>query len=118
MLQRIAILMTAVLSFCLTPLMAENEYAIEAQELAPVHPEFIVEQETIKPGRPFWIGIRLTLDKKWHAYWKNPGDAGMAPAVEWKLPEGYMVRELVWPVPKRFSLNDAISFGYEDELIL
>ncbi len=29
------------------------------------------------------------MEKHWHTYWINPGDAGLATRVDWTLPEGY-----------------------------
>jgi thiol:disulfide interchange protein len=84
----------------------------------PVQAEMIVEHKSVQPLTPFWVGVRLNLDSGWHAYWKNPGDAGMAPQIEWDLPEGYAVEEILWPSPKKFTAMDAIGFGYDEEVIL
>jgi thiol:disulfide interchange protein len=84
----------------------------------PVTVEIMNEQETIQPGRPFWIAVRFNIDTLWHAYWKNPGSAGMAPTIDWSLPEGFTVEQLLWPTPNRFFIGSAVSFGYEKELVL
>lgn len=86
--------------------------------IEPVHAEIIVEQESIQPGQPFWVGVKLKLDDKWHAYWKNPGDAGMAPMIDWQLPEGFAAGEILWPTPQKYTLNEAVGFGYAEEVIL
>lgn len=84
----------------------------------PVVVSLISEEESIQPGHPFWVAIRLEIDEQWHTYWKNPGDAGMAPVVTWNLPEGYRASELQWPIPNRFALSSVVGFGYEHEMIL
>lgn len=84
----------------------------------PVQAEMIFEHSSIQPKTPFWVGIRLQLDEGWHAYWKNPGDAGMPPQIDWQLPEGFEVSDIHWPKPTKFTAMDAIGFGYEDEVIL
>ncbi len=84
----------------------------------PVHAEIIYEKQSIQPGQPFWAGIRLSMDPGWHAYWKNPGDAGMTPDIQWSLPEGYQTSDLHWPTPTKFTAMDAVGYGYEDEVIL
>jgi len=84
----------------------------------PVAIELIAEQDSIQPGTPIWIAIRFKMDDHWHAYWKNPGDAGMAPVVSWNLPEGFKAEPLVWPTPKRFVLGTSVGFGYENDLVL
>lgn len=98
---------------------SDESSAIELMtDAEPVKASLISEEDSIQPGRPFWIGIRLAIDSHWHAYWKNPGDAGMAPNVSWSLPDGFEVSALQWPTPKRFMLNSTVGFGYEDELVL
>ncbi|ADI37491.1 putative thiol:disulfide interchange protein [Waddlia chondrophila 2032/99] len=84
----------------------------------PVQAELIYESRSIRPDTPFWVGVRLKLDDGWHAYWKNPGDAGMPPQIEWTLPEGFSISDIQWPSPKKFTAMEAIGFGYEDEVIL
>ncbi len=82
----------------------------------PVSVQLVSEDKTILPGAPFWVAINMKMDPTWHAYWKNPGDAGMAPAVEWHLPEGFSAGTLQWPTPKRLELSSIVGFGYEDEV--
>lgn len=99
-----------------TALCAAQEGFDNFQE--PVQAEIIFEHSSIQPKTPFWVGIRLQLDEGWHAYWKNPGDAGMPPQIDWQLPQGFEVSDIHWPSPKKFTAMDAIGFGYEDEVIL
>lgn len=78
----------------------------------------ISEETSIQPGRPFWVAVQLELPPHWHAYWKNPGDAGMPVQVEWDLPPNFTVGELEWPYPQKMEFSGIIGFGYENELIL
>jgi thiol:disulfide interchange protein len=80
--------------------------------------ELIQEDETIQPGQPFWMALRLNIEPGWHAYWKNTGDAGIPLKVEWKLPEGFEAKELQWPFPEKFTVEDMVGFGYEGEVVL
>lgn len=95
--------------------------AVAASELAtgqPVTVALIQEEEGIQPGRPFWVALRLNLEKEWHVYWKNPGDAGIPLKVEWKLPDGFEAGPLQWPFPEKFSVAEMVGFGYEEEVVL
>ncbi len=85
---------------------------------SPLVARLVNEENTVQPGRPFWIAINLTLDKEWHAYWKNPGDAGMALSVSWDQPNDFHAEEFLWPTPQRFNLDTAVGFGYEKEATL
>ncbi len=86
----------------------------------PIKIELITEEESVQPGHPFWVALHFTIDKTWHAYWKNPGDAGMPSAIEWKLPKGFTAGPIEWPLPHKFDSNSSstVSFGYEGELWL
>jgi thiol:disulfide interchange protein/DsbC/DsbD-like thiol-disulfide interchange protein len=84
----------------------------------PVQATLIPEEETIQPGHPFWVAIQLKLDNDWHAYWKNPGDAGMAIEIEWQLPTGFVANEIKWPYPQRFDLSSMVGYGYTGEVWL
>jgi thiol:disulfide interchange protein len=80
--------------------------------------ELVQEEETIQPGRPFWVAVHLVMEEGWHVYWKNPGDAGMPLKVEWQLPVGFEAGPLQWPFPMKFTLADMVGFGYEGEVTL
>ena len=79
--------------------------------------ELVSEIAVIRPGQTFDVALRVKLDPHWHVYWKNPGDAGLAPRIEWELPEGFVAGELEFPVPERIvTPPDFISYGYEGEV--
>lgn len=81
----------------------------------PVRARLIAESNSIEPGGSVWLGIHLDQDPGWHTYWKNSGDAGYRTTVEWELPEGFAVSDIVWPAPHRYvEPGDLITFGYSD----
>ena len=81
----------------------------------PIAIELLGEDESIQAGRPFWLAVRLNLKDQWHAYWKNPGDAGFPTTINWTLPAGFEVGEIEWPFPSRFEVGSSIAYGYEKE---
>ena len=55
----------------------------------------------------------------WHTYWKFSGDAGLPTELKWKLPPGWKVGEIQWPVPlKTIDPGDIQTYGYENEVLL
>lgn len=96
------------------PLMG-SEAEVSAE---PIQVEIIHEEESIQPGRPFWIAIRLQHQDEWHTYSKDPGDVGMATTIDWNLPEGFTASSIVWPTPQRFSVDSITGYGYEGEVLL
>jgi len=71
-----------------------------------------------RPGESFTAGLKLKLHEGWHVYWKNPGDAGTAPTLAWKLPPGWKASPLSWPVPQRLQFPPLTNFGYKDGVVL
>lgn len=79
----------------------------------------ISDAEAIKPGQTFSVGVVFDIVDGWHVYWLNPGDAGMAPSLDWSLPDGVKLLDVAWPVPKRYEEPGGIvAFGYADQLVL
>ena len=71
-----------------------------------------------QPGDTLMLGIKFKLEKDWHTYWKNPGDAGEGASIEWDLPQGLSASEILWPGPERIPVDPLMTFGYNDEVIL
>ncbi|MGD9895943.1 MAG: protein-disulfide reductase DsbD family protein [Candidatus Methylacidiphilaceae bacterium] len=80
-----------------------------------VEATLLSETNSVSPGVPFWTAIRLRMEKDWHTYWRNPGDAGSATRIDWKLPEGFQAGPIQWPVPEVISVPPLTSYGYEGE---
>lgn len=72
----------------------------------------------IRPGEKALIAMRFRCDPHFHIYWKNPGDAGQSPAVEWQEKSGTSVGDFVWPGPKLLDQSGVYNFVYEDETLL
>jgi thiol:disulfide interchange protein DsbD len=109
-----ALFAVALLGFLLYPVSAYSEPV----RSGPVVAELVSEMNSIHPGEPFLVAVRLQMDAGWHTYWKNPGDSGLASAVSWDLPSGYSAGALQWPIPRRFESDGAISYGYTGEVLL
>ncbi len=64
------------------------------------------------------LGLQFTLTPGWHVYWKNSGDAGYPPALDFSPTPEVREAELLWPVPERYELpGDLVAFGYEREVV-
>jgi thiol:disulfide interchange protein DsbD len=77
----------------------------------------VSEQAAVSPGQKVRIGLRQRLAPNWHTYWKNPGDAGSPPNIDFNLPEGVTVGEINWPGPDRFIIGPVASYGYSNEIV-
>lgn len=108
-------------SACLvTVLLAMTSLAAIAEPVRRDHAtvELITERPAVAPGERFHVGLRIRHDPEWHTYWINPGDSGLPTRLDWRLPEGVTVGEIVWPAPRRFDLGGVVNFGFEGDLLL
>src|SRR5689334_13567534 len=71
----------------------------------------------ILPGKGFTLGIRMILEPEWHAYWKNPGDAGLPMSAELEDAHGFTAGELRFPTPHKYLSADAALYGYDSEVV-
>ena len=83
-----------------------------------VRAELLADVATVKPGEPFWVGLRQTIRPKWHTYWKNPGESGLPIEIKWTLPAGVTAEPIVWPTPHLFDVSGVINYGYQNETML
>ncbi len=72
----------------------------------------------VRPGEKALIAMRFRCDPHFHIYWKNPGDAGQSPTVEWTEKSGAEIGAFVWPGPKLLDQSGVYNFVYEDETLL
>lgn len=76
------------------------------------------EVDSVQPGRTFWLGLELKMAQGWHVYWKQAGDAGLPPRINWTLPAGFQAGPIAWPYPTRFEAGGVTSYGYHDQVLL
>jgi thiol:disulfide interchange protein/DsbC/DsbD-like thiol-disulfide interchange protein len=84
-----------------------------------VRTELLADTNAIVPGKPFTVGLLLRMAPGWHTYWKFSGDAGLPTELKWKLPPGWKIGEVQWPIPlKTIDPGDIQTYGYVDEVLL
>ncbi len=75
----------------------------------------VAERVAVSPGQSVNLALEMRPDSGWHGYWKNPGDAGAPPRVEWNLPPGWTAGPLLYPVPERMTLLGLVNYVYGDD---
>ena len=78
----------------------------------------ISDTNRVVAGTPFKLGLRLRMAPGWHTYWRNPGDAGIAPDLAFSLPDGAVAGPIAWPAPQRQPEGPLMTYGYSGELLL
>lgn len=89
----------------------------QAQDASAVRADLISPSASIQPGQPLEVAVRFQIKDHWHTYWINGGDAGLATAIEWDLPEGWAASGITWPEPQKIVTGPLVSFGYENEVL-
>ncbi|MET0352222.1 MAG: thioredoxin family protein [Rhizobacter sp.] len=74
--------------------------------------------EGVGPGKPLWLGLSIDHQPKWHTYWKNPGDSGLATTFAWTLPAGVKAGPIEWPVPQPLPFGPLMNHGYDGQVLL
>ncbi|BBM83743.1 protein-disulfide reductase DsbD family protein [Candidatus Uabimicrobium amorphum] len=82
----------------------------------PVDAELVSEQQTIEPGKSFWVSVTFKIDDHWHTYWKNPGSSGLPTTIDWKLPKGVTASDIYWATPMWINASGLVSLAYEHEV--
>jgi len=87
-----------------------------AQEIEPgphVLLQLVPESDTPAAGSDVTLALEGTPKPRWHAYWMNPGDAGIPTRAEWTLPKGMSAGEFSYPVPQRLLIAGLMNYVYE-----
>jgi thiol:disulfide interchange protein len=98
---------------------APDGFGQEYQGKQLVRAELLPDTDAVVPGKPLTVGLLLRMAPAWHTYWKFSGDAGLPSEVKWKLPAGWKIGEIQWPIPlKTIDPGDIQTYGYENEVLL
>jgi len=89
-----------------------------AAETEHLKVQLISDTDAVQPGKPLLLGLRFEMQKQWHIYWRNPGDSGEPPRIQWKLPAGFQAGAVQWPAPERLGTGSVIDYGYRGSVLL
>ena len=64
------------------------------------------------------FGLYFKLKPGWKIYWKNPGQAGYPPTINWDKSKNIEKLEILWPKPKKFEILGMESIGYSGDIVL
>ncbi|MBS4000590.1 MAG: hypothetical protein KGZ71_08920 [Desulfobulbaceae bacterium] len=87
----------------------------KAEDLVKI--ELFTDHLKALPGSTFLLAIKFTIQKDWHTYWVNPGDAGLPTVVELDLPKGWHSSDILFPIPQKIKFDEFANYGYEKEVL-
>ncbi len=85
--------------------------------LAAIHSQvdLVNVSPNVQPGEKVTLALRFKCDPHYHIYWKNPGDAGTPPSINWTDKAGTEPGPLLWPGPTLLDLSGVINFVHADK---
>ena len=97
---------------------AHAEATISSTATGPhIRVSLLSENKQLQPGVN-WLGVFLDPEPDWHTYWRNPGDSGEPPTINWELPAGFIAGDIQWPLPKAIPVAHLVNYGYEGQTLL
>lgn len=82
-----------------------------------VQARLVAERAQVAPGETVDLALVFEIKPGWHTYWRNPGDSGDPPRVQWTLPDGVAAGPLQWPRPEIIPVGPLANYGYSDRAI-
>lgn len=100
--------------------------AASAWASGPAHAQVRVANLVQAEIRPGWVtergtrmaALHLRLATGWKTYWRIPGEAGIAPRLDWSASQNLAEVRVHWPRPVIFDQSGFRSIGYRGELVL
>lgn len=91
--------------------------ASSSADVAHLHVQLVVPSSALVRGGPNDAGLYFKMEQGWHVYWKNAGDAGEPPRIQWTLPPGITAGPPEFPAPQRIPVGPLMDYGYNDEVL-
>ncbi len=99
--------------------------AVRAQDASPWDKEThaaarLIAGSTIKTASASFVraGVEIRLDPGWKTYWRQPGDSGVPPALDFGGSSNVNDVKVLWPAPERFPDGaGGNSIGYMGKVI-
>jgi hypothetical protein len=97
---------------------AHAQETLQSAQNLIVKTKFVSKTKAIVSGKPADIGVLLTPREGWHIYYKDPGEAGLATAIEWVLSDGFTAGDIRWPAPTALDEDGIKVNAYKGEVLL
>lgn len=82
-----------------------------------VRARLLTEHRQVQPGAAVDLALVLDIRPHWHTYWRNPGDSGEPPRIDWQLPDGVTAGPIRWPLPAPIPVGPLVNYGYSDRAV-
>jgi len=73
----------------------------------------LTSKDQMVAGESIWLALELELPDGWHTYWRNPGDSGAPPTLDYSLPKGVSLGQVHWVPPEIIPFGPLVNLGYK-----
>ena len=77
----------------------------------------VASSGSVMPGDSLWIAVEIDLPEGWHTYWRNPGDSGAPPTLDYHLPTGVTLGPIRWSKPELIPFGPLTNIGYKNSVV-
>ncbi len=109
------VILVFVFAATLPNLLLSKDPKPKAEDLVKI--ELFTDHVKALPGSTFLLSVKFLIQKDWHTYWVNPGDAGLPTVVELDLPKGWHSADMIFPIPQKIKFDEFANYGYEKEVL-
>lgn len=82
-----------------------------------VRARLVAESLVTAPGQSAELLLVLEIRPGWHTYWRNPGDSGEPPRIDWTLPPGVEAGPLGFTTPELIRVGPLANYGYSGQAL-
>lgn len=110
-----ALLLAALLAVALAPSALAGAGPWQENDQSRVR---LISPWEVAPTGELVLGLEFETIPDWHVYWKNSGDAGYPPFLDFGPTPEITGSEILWPAPERYHLpGDLVALGYEGHVV-
>ena len=93
-----------------------QEYNVFKEDMVEVS---FISSVTKVTEEKFYLGLEFKLEPGWKIYWRQPGDSGMPPTLDYKDSVNLKSIEFNWPIPiKEYEAANLLTNIYKGEVII
>ncbi|WP_039949005.1 protein-disulfide reductase DsbD family protein [Vibrio ichthyoenteri] len=82
----------------------------------PVKLRLMLTGEQQTHTRTLQAVLDVQLEGEWKTYWRSPGEAGIAPQLDWGNSTNIAAVEWHWPIPRYFEQLGIMTLGYKHQV--
>lgn len=111
----LVVVLIVLATFAAIPIAYANSHSANGPHIKV---SLLSEKQSIVLGKQQWLGVLLSPDPEWHTYWRNAGDSGEAPTINWRSSADINFGDIQWPIPEQIPVAHLVNYGYSDNTLL